>query len=193
MFSPATNGDDNEARAPALGYTFVVSISVMLCLFAAVAAVTAIELASPLGQRPPTLSLTIGEQHQQSIYGDYSWRGVIADAFQLITGREPLKAQSRFSARLNLDTRLGPPSESSCQLLRIVPTKCPLSTEPEFICWWFDEQTIAAECPPLIGATEQTLEFNVPPGFYALAVKTWWNNVGGTQQLFSVAVQEPSP
>lgn len=125
-------------------------------------------------------------QHQESFFGDYSWRGVIADAFQLVAPIDPLKVHPRFSATLNLDTRLGPPSKSSCRLLRAVPTKCLLGDNPKFICWWPDEQAVPIECPSLGGAAEQKLEFNAPPGLYVLEVLTWWEQAGGTRQNFSI-------
>lgn len=187
MHSSATSADDTEAGPLRLRYTFALSFAVLLCLAAGVVTVTAIEVASPLGRRPPTLSLAIGEREQSSVYGDYSWRGAIGDAFQSVAPKEPLQVQSHFLATLNLATRLGPPTEASCQLLRIVPRKCSFGIESEFTCWW--EQTIAAECPPLTGADKTTLEFNVPPGRYVLAVKTWWDNAGGTAQNFSIEVK----
>lgn len=189
MNNPAAIEADDEARAPGLGYSFVLLIAVLLCLFAAVATVTIIDVTSPLGHSPPTMRLTIDGHQQESMYGDFSWRGVIADAFQRVAPSDPLKVQPHFSATLNLDTRLGPPSKSSCKLLRVERTKCLWGDPPEFVCWWPEEHATPILCPALGGATESRLEFTAPPGPYVLEVQTWWDQVGGTRQNFSIDVQ----
>jgi len=192
--SDATEADDaSQYEAKLLPGSYGLLLGSILCLLVAVAVLTAIEAQSPLGRRPPTISLTIDGQSQQSVYGDYSWRGVIADAFQFVAPREPLAASTHFSAMLDLETRLGLPSKASCTLRRVMPDRCWLGDGPDFSCWrpageW-DEKT---DCPTLDGSSPATIEFDVPPGRYLLSVKTWWDSVGGTTQEFSISAESPN-
>ncbi|MFC4309903.1 hypothetical protein ACFPN2_12500 [Steroidobacter flavus] len=176
-----------DARLPSGSYGLLLGI--VLCIPLTVAVLSAIEAQSPLGQAPPTVILTINGQSQQSVYGDYSWRGVIADAFQFVAPRSPLLAAAHFSATLNLHTRLGPPSEASCALRRVTPDRCAVGDGPSFSCWRpVHDWNTKIDCPALDGSSPAELDFQVPPGRYVLSVKTWWNNVGGTTQEFSIFV-----
>lgn len=174
-----------EARLPLA--TYGLSLGVTLCI--AVAVLSATEAQSSLGKAPPTISLTIDGRSQQSVYGDYSWRGVIADAFQFVAPRNPLLAGERFAATLDFETRLGPPSQASCVLRRVMPDRCELGDGPEFSCWRpLGDWNTKIDCPALGLSSPVQIDFEAPPGHYVLSVKTWWNTVGGTTQEFSISV-----
>ena len=177
----------HEAKLPPGGYGLLLGI--VLCILIAVAVLSASDAQSRLGQRPPTISLTIDGKSQQSVYGDYSWRGAIADACQFVAPRNPLFASAHFSAVLDLETRLGPPSEASCTLRRVMPVRCGLGDGPDFSCWRpVGEWNTKIDCPALGGRLPIEIDFEVPPGDYVLSVKTWWTNVGGATQEFSISV-----
>jgi hypothetical protein len=164
-------------------------LGILLCILVTVSVLSAIEAQSPLGRRPPTISLTIDGQSQQSVYGDYSWRGAIADAFQFVAPTNPLHASAIFSAVLEFGTRLGPPSEASCTLRRVMPVRCGLGDGPDFSCWQpLGDWNTKIDCPALDGRSPVEINFEVPPGDYVLSVKTWWTNVGGATQEFSISV-----
>jgi hypothetical protein len=163
----------------------------LLCIFISVATLWQIEAESPLGQMPPRLSLNVGEQHQQAVFDGFAWRGAIADTFQYMAPRDPLKADTAFTARLDLQSRLGPPTKASCTLSRVVPDDCWMGDDPHFTCWQPEERIASVRCPALESGAQVDLDFSVPPGLYVLVVKAWWNNVGGGNQHFSIYVEEP--